>query len=47
MVSLRHQRAINEYELGRLCERFGDVKSIRPCRESEYVHSILHTFASD
>ena len=37
MVSLRHQRVLNDFELGRLCERYGDIKSIKPCREPEYV----------
>ena len=48
LVSLRQQRPINEFELGRMCGSFGDVKSIRPCRVPEYeAISLLDAWTLD
>ncbi|WVQ69401.1 uncharacterized protein L199_007618 [Kwoniella botswanensis] len=33
LVFVHPPRVINEYELGRMCEQFGDVKTIKPGRE--------------
>ena len=36
-MTLHHQRHLDEYELRRAAERFGEIRMVRPCRGPECV----------
>ena len=41
MFSPQGSHFLNEMELGRSCERFGDIRSVRPAGQTGSVHLFL------